>query len=153
MTEPFSPVPDDHDVLRFVVQGGRFFPPGHTHPDPDWLIPTSKDKEEAARRGRVPGLSVWDTHRCRLSQARKLAERPHDHAYVAHVAALRGVAASLLPPSHPLDVVTDPLTARRGEPGWDGHALIEGLARPAGAPKQVWTELRERLTAHFRPAP
>ena len=44
-----------------------------------------------------------------------------------------------------LAVVRDPLEEKAPAQGWDGHALLEGLSRPAGASKLTFRKLRAAL--------
>ena len=66
-------------------------------------------------------------------------------AFEVGVSTLTSTAAPSL-----LAVVHDPAAQYRPQPGWDGHALIEGLARSAGEPKAKYRALRQRLVSLWR---
>jgi hypothetical protein len=150
MAELFAPLLDDQEIFRLAEPDGTFLPKGTVLPLPDWLIPTSADKEEATQRGRIPGLSVWDRKGCAVKDARALSNRSNNRPFFARVGDLRAVGTQVLPAPYNVDVVTDPLLDHKPKPGWDAHALIEGLARPDGESRQTWRKLRERAVGCFR---
>lgn len=133
---PFSPLPDITSVFRLAETGGRFLPVGAPMPNADIWEPSSEDKRDAEARGRVPGVSVWEQGRASTDQARRLRFAPEPppagvRAFAATVSALREVGRRH---QRPMEVLADPLPEDRG-PGADGHALVEGLKRPAGVPR------------------
>ena len=159
-SEPYTSLRDAQRVFRIVERGGGHWPRGHQEPNPSFMVPTKADKEEAARIGRVPGTSVWDVDETTVGQA--LAIREHDRlersdgatrpaeddtpphepwAFAIGVAAARRIGAQH---GREVDVVTDP-RADLTLPGAHGHALIEGLARPAGQSRQAQTALLKDL--------
>lgn len=95
---------------------------------------------------------MWDLARSTPAQARELAGRPDDLAFSARVCDLRQRAGAHLPPPFCVEGLEDPLISARPRPGWEGHARIEGLARPEGLTnsRRIWSELRERLVDCFR---
>ncbi len=142
MDEPFAPLPAAALFYRLAERGTTFLPKGAVLPDPLWFRPTSEDVEEAAERGRVPGLSVWDRALTEVAEARVLARKPRGSGFGMTVARAKALGAEA---EMSLGVVRDALYQESPKPGWDGHALLEGLHRPAGAPKQRYRDLRASL--------
>ncbi len=140
--EPFQPLPDDATVLRVLKKKEPFFsPPDYREPTRDAFRPTTADVEEGKRRGRSPGVSVFDQSRCSPQQAvtirthfATLASRPLGEVgvYSIAVSVVRQIGRAYNPD---VDVVTDPLVKEDGAPldipGADGHSLIEGLWEPS----------------------
>lgn len=154
MVEPFSPLPESATIFRLAEPGTAFLPEGRVLPLPDWLRPTKADEEEGARRGRLPGLSVWDHALSTTAQGRRLSGRGASAlAFSAAVADLVERAHTFAGGAVPLDLVRDPLLDHRPEPGWEGHALVEGLARLPGQPKSRYKELRSAMVDAFYPEP
>lgn len=148
MPESGEPVPRDHVVFRLVVPGGPFMPKGATQPLPDLFLPTHADRAEATRSGRPPGLSVWDHELTTLAQARVLAQRNEAAAFGLTAGVVRelGERAAIA-----LHVCYDLEESGADQPGSTGHAVIEGLARPAGTPKATFRTLRQRLIERCEP--
>jgi len=156
MRNRFDVLANEADVFRFATQGGHFLPPGRRKPDSEWLRPTSDDKEEAKERGRVPGLSCWQSDGTGPATARALVGRSvEDVAFEANVGAIRRVAALVASaqnePAIQVEVLHDPAERYRPEPGWEQHAVIEGLDRPPMAKKSAYTTLRSALVGCFEP--
>lgn len=147
MPERWSSLGDEAQVFRLAEPGGGHLPPGRVLPLPEWLAPNSADIAETAP-GRVAGVSAWDSARTTTGQARAMTTRPDALAFGAVVGALRGAGAAL---GVAIDVVADPAEQFAPQPGWDGHALIEGLQRPVGASRQTFTALRQALVGSFVP--
>lgn len=149
MDERFASLPGSAKVVRFVKPGGGHLPKGRVLPLPEWLAPNQRDKAEAERRRRRAGLSVWDHDRATVHEARTLAEMAGALAFAVTTQACRdaGNAQSL-----PVDVVRDPLDGDRPKPGWDAHALIEGLSAPKGVDGAPYKRLRSALVDQFVPA-
>lgn len=149
--QQFEPLSDTDRVFRLVDQGSSFFPLGARLPLHSWLEPSSADKAEGETRGRRPGLSVWDSQLTRVDQAsavRRREARAPDAASCAFelgVGDVRSCGASQ--PARDVDVVTDPLDPSECGPGAEGHALVEGLARPAGMPRAEHKMFLDRLIA------
>lgn len=148
MTDRFTPLAPERSVFRLAVPESGFLPKGRAIPLPDWLAPTKQDKAEAAGRGRRPGLSVWDSERTTLAQARNFTSKPDGLAFVASVAMCVSIGAER---SLEIAVVTDPRDDLAPAPGHEGHSLIEGLAKPHGAAKLVYDDLRRAMVEAFRP--
>lgn len=166
MRSRYSPLPDDSAVFRTIGTGGVFLPAGHELPLPEWLEPTSGDISEARLSGRPAGVSVWDQSMTSFRQAcvwRGAAEDRERH-FVAHVSRIRRVGAEH---QRPLDVVADPLdtaspeyaaivnespphSRASQEKSALGHALIEGIKRPAGVTKGAHRAFRDALVREFR---
>jgi hypothetical protein len=130
MADRFEPLDDDATYMRVATTGSRFLPQGHVLPDPQWLRPTSADEREAAERGRVPGLSGWELGLTTPEQAAELSDQPGGRVFGVKAGALRRTA---LEKDIPIDVLHDPADVLAPRPGWDGHAIMEGLARPERA--------------------
>ncbi len=148
MASGFARVPDEEWVYRLADPGGAFLPEGVVLPLPAWLRPTRADVQEAEARGRRPGLSVWRRDYTKVVEARKLANKPRGLAFTVQAGGCRRVGSRA---GIDVDVVADPLHAARPAPGWDGHALVEGLARPPGAARSTYRNLRAALAERFRP--
>lgn len=146
MDDRFEPLSASDTVLRLARRGSGYLPAGRVYPLPNWLAPTREDRDEAESRGRRPGLSVWDHARTTPDQARDMTDRPDEPAWCARVGPLldKGRDHGVL-----IDVVRDPAEHLRPQPGWDGHSLIEGIARPPGAPKARYKALRASLIPLF----
>jgi hypothetical protein len=167
MREQYEALPNTSEVFRLVKPGGGFLPVGHRLPKPEWLEPSEDDVKEAARTGRRPGLSVWDTTLSSVEQACIWGKRtPSDQlAFSASVANIHGAA---LARSRAIDVVADPLDVNvepqlsilNAEPeqaslaaSAEGHALIEGIRRPDGTSKKDHRDFRAALIEVFKPFP
>ncbi len=164
MADRFDPLADDATCMRVATTGSRFLPKGHLLPDPEWLRPTSADQREAAERGRIPGLSGWELGLTTPAQAADLSGQPGGRVFGAKAGALRRIA---LEKDIPIDVLHDPADVLAPRPGWEGHATLEGLARPERAAerppalaeltkRQVkgrYLALRQALVGEFEPLP
>ena len=150
MPERFSPLSSEAVIFRLATPASTLFPSGRDLPLPEWLAPTSADEAEAAARNRPAGLSVWQLARTTASQARAFGDQAEALAFSTTAGECRSVGATL---SIPLDVLHDPLLDQQDQDGWEGHAVIEGLKRPDGAPKKTYSQLREALVTVFTPLP
>ena len=142
MPERFSPLPDEAFIFRLVDPGSRFLPADAQLPIPDWFEPSSTDKEEGERRGRNPGLSVWDQAGASVENARHLTGRANGIAFGLSVDDCKRIGQSY---ERVLSVVADPLDARAPTPGWDAHSLVEGLKRPPHVERRVHKDLLAEL--------
>lgn len=156
MTAPerFSPLPDEADVFRLVIEGHKvFMPPGVALPLPAWLEPNDEDVAAATKRNRPPGLSVWDCARTRVSDAARIrwgAEPPAGvRGFAWRAGRVREIGRNA---NRHVDVVTHPRDAADGA-GADGHALIEGLKRPDVVPRPLHRQLLTDLARASRPFP
>lgn len=105
---------------------------------------SQNDRSHAERTGKPPLLSVFDTERTTVVQARAIrGVEKETVAFGLHVSEIKAVRVA---GRDPLRVVREPLDPPLAEmPGADGHCGIEGLAREAGEPKALVRELRVRL--------
>ena len=142
MLERFAPLPGDSVVFRFVDKNSYFLPADAEQPLPGWFEPSKGDVEEGQRRGRPPGLSVWDRQRARVEEVRNLVNRPQSLAFGLKVEECVAIGQRH---GRQLAVVADSLDERNPAPGWDAHALIEGLKRPPGTGKREHQEMLSDL--------
>ena len=143
---PFKPLAQDAFVFRLAETGKRFLPEGSRFPNADLFEPSSADKAAAARRGREPGISVWDRAHTSLVQASRLWFRRGEpptgvRGFGAQVGVFKKTALAW---DRALEVVADPLPQEHG-PGAGGHSLMEGLKRPAGTPRPIHKKLLSKL--------
>lgn len=105
---------------------------------------SENDRARAERTGLPARLSVFDSERTTVAQARAIwGVEKESAAFGFRVPEIRAVHVSGL---EPLRVVRDPLDSPLAEmPGAEGHCGIEGLARRPGEPKALYRELRVRL--------
>jgi hypothetical protein len=105
---------------------------------------SENDKNHAESVGQLPRLSVFDSERTRVAEARAIwGVEKEPVAFGLRIPEIRAVH---VPGLEPLRVVRDPLEPPLAEmPGADGHCGIEGLARRPGEPKALYRELRVRL--------
>lgn len=148
MPESGATVPSDNVVFRLVVPGGSFMPKGMTQPLPDLFLPTDADRAHAAASARPPGLSVWDRDYTTLAQARVLTHRGEAVAFGLEAGTIREIGAQA---TIPLEVRYDFDPEIANHPGSEGHAVIEGLARPPGTPRATFRTLRQRLLERCAP--
>lgn len=142
----FEPLADEALVFRLAETGKCFLPKGARFPNADIFQPTSADKAEAERRGREPGVSVWDREYSSLEQSTRLWFHPEQpppgvRGFGALVAAFKETARAR---DRSLSVVADPRPKEHG-PGAEGHSLIEGLKRPGGTPRPAHKMLLSKL--------
>lgn len=142
MAEDLERVPGDACVFRLANRGTDFLPADAVLPTSGLFRPSSDDEAEGKERGRPPGLSVWDRGRTTVEQAQHLADKPESEAFGLLAERVRQIGVSQ---GLNLDVWYDALDERESEPGADGHALIEGLARPEGKPKKTYRDVRRKL--------
>jgi len=141
MRERFSQLPESACVFR-IAKSPTFLPKGHLLPLPNWLEPTSKDIEEAEKRGRDVGLSVWDTELTSVAQAHVfIAVVEKQPAFCFGVGAFKRTGKEF---ERGVDVVADQLNDDQ-RPGWEGHSLVEGLKRPGGYTKKRHMDFLLRL--------
>lgn len=151
MRSRYSTLPGGAFVFRLVRRGGGHLPEGHVLPKREWLEPDDEDKREAVVSKREPGLSVWDRDLTTTTQAwahRGVAPPTSEHqAFGAPVETVVAVAAGH---ERLVDVVADPI-----QPpvlaGWEGHSLVEGLARPQGTPKLRHRDFLDDLVLKMEP--
>jgi hypothetical protein len=129
MPERYWPLADEAVVVRLANAQSSFLPATAVLPLPQWLEPTHQDIEEAQKSGRPPGITVWDASLTNVEQARLLSGKPEGRAFAAQVTSCKKVAADH---ARQIAIVADPVDEKKPSPGWEGHALIEGLRRPAG---------------------
>jgi hypothetical protein len=143
MAERFSELPDSAFIFRLVNPNSHFLPAGIELPLPGWFEPSSGDVEEAAGRGRRPGLSVWNKHQAEVEQVKQLLARPDAMAFGLIVHDCKQIGQRH---ERELTVVADPADQHAPAPGWDAHSLIEGLKRPAEVTKQAHRDLLTDLS-------
>ena len=141
MLERYSPVPHSAEIFRHVKLGGGYFPTGRVHPLPGWIEPDRNDREEAAVTGRPPGVSCWDRsfstveasweirQQNAIATARATIPLDQRGAFSTIVERVYAVTSTKRPE---VAIVYDPLEPALG-PCAEGHALLEGLARPVAA--------------------
>lgn len=112
-----------------------------------WLRPSSNDVREGKARGRAPGVSVWDRGLADVAEACALSSKTTGEAFGMTVDRCVELGRSQ---ACVLAIVHDPLDDRQPEPGWDGHALLEGMDWP-GSTKRSRRALREALVAEVVP--
>lgn len=146
----YSPVAPDSRIFRLATEGGAHLPSGQTLPHPEWLRPTDTDVAEAQTSRRRPGLSIWVVGLVTPGQARAIAGRPpnpsKEPAFEASMADVRAASHPF-----PIEAVHDPDPTHAPQPGWHGHALLEGLHRPSGESKAAYRSLRARIVGVFLP--
>lgn len=143
MDEQFAPLSDEAEVFRLARVGSRFLTRDQILPLPEWLIPSTGDREEGVRRGRPAGLSVWDRERTSLQQAKSFLTGEGDvRGFVIPIREARTVAERH---SRQLAFVRDSICPRDPREGCDGHSLIEGLERPHGVLKTANKDLLSSL--------
>lgn len=169
MREQYERLANTTEVFRLVKQGGGFLPVGHRLPKPEWLEPSDEDMKEAARTGRRPGLSAWDTALSSVEQACTWGERDLSEQ-LAFSASVANIDEAVLAHARIIDVVADPLDvnvqpqlsilnavplAERASlaASAEGHALIEGIRRADGTSKKDHRDFRAALSAVFQPFP
>ncbi len=105
---------------------------------------SENDRNHAENTGQPPRLSVFDSERTKVAQARAIwGVEKEPVAFGLQVSEIQAVH---VPGLDPLRVVRDPLEPPLAEmPGAGGHCGIEGLARRPGEPKALYRELRVRL--------
>lgn len=136
------------DGSWFRVARPTFLPADAVVPNPDWLRPTSADVDEGEQRGRPPGLSIWDHGSTTVPQARAITgDPPECPAFGMGVGEAVAVGASM---EVTLTALYDPIEGEPPPPGGEGHGLLEGLHRPAGAPKARYKALRAALAGRAR---
>lgn len=138
-----SPVPLERSVARLLPRD--FIPPDWDHRTHELVQPNSGDERAAARRGEAVRVSVWDLTLCTIPQAVRIhgKEKP---AFIA-VAAEAALAGGL-----DVAVVYDELDAPQCEqPGADGHAGIEGLARKQMEDRRLWRARLAEVASVFVP--
>lgn len=143
MLERFSPVPDPAFIFRLVEPESHFLPADAELPLPRWFEPSSGDVEEGARRGRPPGLSVWNRDLVAVEGVRRLVGRPRAKAFGLTVERCKAIGQGH---QRALAVVADPLDEHQPTPGWDAHGLIEGLKRPPAVSRQAHLDLLTELS-------
>jgi hypothetical protein len=163
MRERYAPLSTSGGVFRLARVGGGFLPPGHRLPKPEWLEPDKQDIAEAAKSGRAPGLSVWDTELATHEDACWWRDVPPEdyRSFAAPISKLLacgarharslGVVADPLPTDEPRLKVAPVGVQQRLVRAAEGHSLIEGIARPEGAPKQGHKLFRAELAELFGP--
>lgn len=138
-------------VCRLVKLSPRF-PPGSTVPRVDDFVPSTREKEDADKRGSTPLLSVFDEERTTLDQAKNIYGSPNDS--IGFGLSVKEIRKIRIPGKNSsLRVIRDPLPTEMAElPGASGHCGIEGLHRPAGSRKTDYKYLRVKLVelAEFR---
>jgi hypothetical protein len=90
---------------------------------------------------------VFDVTRASVGEVRALLSRPDDVAFGCSVAEIKAIGAKW---ARVLEVVYQPLEARAPTPGWDAHALIEGLRRVPPVEKKNQRQLLTELSSSFR---
>ena len=125
-----------------------FLPQDAVRPSADWLRPTSADVREGKERGRTPGVSLWDRELASVEQACNLSGKRGGEAFGMTVARSIEIGRQH---DRELAVVYDPLDEHEPTPGWQGHALLEGLHWPGKAQKRARKALREALVAEVVP--
>jgi hypothetical protein len=115
------------------------------------LRPSTSDQEQAAAVGGPALVSVFDTERTTIRQAKRIwrQEKPVV-AFKFAVPAIRKVGNAEWP--EVFRVVRDPLPhPANGLPGADGHCGIEGLVQPPGMPTVLFKEFRASLARLSEP--
>jgi hypothetical protein len=142
---PGDELDESREVLRLVPDALPFVPPGQPGVNGEAFVPSTADKKEAEQRQQPVRVSVWDTQRTTLAQARQIHGRSDTIVVVLGVVDIVQIRAELSAPR--LRVVWDPRAPEDG-PGADGHCGIEGLDRPREVPrpvhKAIWDELARR---------
>lgn len=138
---------DASRVHRLVELDGVFLPTGQPLPIGAWLEPDTGDEAEALQRGRAPGKSVWDTLRTTPSQATAFMTR-QAVAYAAFEVSVGDAKGVAQRHARLLEIVADPRDDKK-LPGWEGHSLIEGIKRPAGAPRKPHQRFLAELVGAF----
>ncbi len=137
---------------------------GQRLPKPEWLKPTAEDEAEGGRAGRPAGLSVWEASRTRVVDAMWFrGEAAEQEAFAAIVSAVTTLGKGH---GRELAVVCDAHPFAEDDGRWseldgpsqvrlrcaaEGHALIEGLARPPGAPRGPYAAFLAALITVFDP--
>ena len=105
---------------------------------------SENDRNHAERTGQPARLSVFESERTTVVQARAIwGVEKESTAFGLWVLEIQTIH---VPGLDPLRVVRDPLEPPLAEmPGADGHCGIEGLGRRPGEPKALYRELRVRL--------
>lgn len=141
MTAPTGHVPSDHAILR-LPKPPKDFVPDRYRPSSQEFLPSTADKEDAAKNGHPVRISVWDETLTSVEQARALRNGPS--------IVLRGMVAEVLSAGASA-VVYEALQPPDSErPGADGHAGIEGIPRREGdetRAAETRVEHRDRLAA------
>jgi hypothetical protein len=142
MPERYSPLADGAFIFRLADPGSQFLPMDAELPLPRWFEPSSGDVAEGEKRGRPPGLSVWDKQYATVEDARQLLGRPQSAAFGMSVAGCKLISQTH---KREIAVVSDPLDEQAPKLGWEAHALIEGLKRPPGTTRQAHLDLLTEL--------
>lgn len=97
-------------------------------------------------------MSVWERGLTRPTQAGVLAGKPSGMAFGMTVERCLAIGLEQRPERR-LAIVSDPLDAHAPQPGWDGHALLEGLHWDGEnkQAKRARKELREAIIAELVP--
>lgn len=108
----------------------------------DDFVPSTDEKDDAARTGDPVLVSVWDEAGTTLDQAQAIYGRPSSIALRLAVAALEGVEA--LEGAPRLTVLTDPYVDD-ARPGAAGHCGVTGLDRRKGEPRPAHRDFLDRV--------
>ena len=135
-----------------LVKISPSFPPGSKAPRVGDFIPSTREREDAEKRGVAALLSVFDEERTTLGEAKNIYGSANE--CIGFGLSVEGVRNIRTPKTgRGLRVLRDPLPAEMADlPGASGHSGIEGLHRPPGAPKDDFKYLRLKLVdlAEFR---
>ena len=147
MPERFSVVADNDVVFRLVDENSTFLPAGIALPLPAWFNPGTNDIAEGAKRGRVPGFSMWNNTLATAADVKTLVNRTNALAFGLNAGTFRKIGKEH---SRDLEVLADPADEFKPTVGWDAHSLVEGLQRPESLPRVQHKDMLTVLAAHCR---
>lgn len=144
--EEGQPLAATAHVLR-LPRPPRDFDADNSVADWHWFEPSTGDKAHAEERGKPVRVSVWDSERTTVEEARAFRSAITIVLRLGVQDVLDVAEAS----GHPMIVVYDPLDPPDDtRAGADGHAGIEGLLRAPGQPKTAWRNRLEALATRAR---
>jgi hypothetical protein len=141
VTAQGDPVPRSHDILRLPKPPRDFEPDGYRPSSQDFM-PSTADREHAARHRHPIRISVWDATMTSHEEALAFRNGPS--------LVLRGAVGAVLDAGASA-VVYEPLQAPESvRPGAAGHAGIEGMPREPDETRPAYRDRLAAIAACFR---
>lgn len=138
-------------VIRLVVPSAvaPYVPPGQPEIVGDHFHPSTEDEKDAALTGKPIRVTVWDSARTSVEEARTIHGRSDTFPGWLRVTDVNQVRELESAPR--LRVVRCPLIEPL--PGSNGHCGIEGLDRRHGETRPKYKSIRDALAARATTAP